>query len=80
MRKITLMATTAAALTAAMAFAAPANADRICRQVCDEGFCRTRCFDNGGRIYMHDRDRDYYYHRRLGVEFHAPGVGVEIGR
>jgi hypothetical protein len=74
MRKITLMATAATALTAVMAFAAPANADRICREVCDEGFCRTRCFDNGDRIYRYDRDR------RPGIEFRGPGVGVEIGR
>jgi hypothetical protein len=82
MRMITLMGTAAAALTAAMVFAAPANADRICRQVCnDDGFCRSRCFDNGDRLYLSDRDRDgYYQHRRPGVEFHVPGANVEIGR
>jgi hypothetical protein len=29
---------------------------------------------------MQDRDRDYYHHRRPGVELHGPGVGVDIGR
>jgi hypothetical protein len=48
MRMITLMGTAAAALTAAMVFAAPANADLVCRQVCDDyGLCRSRCLDRG---------------------------------
>ena len=82
MRKITLMGTAAAILTTTMLLAAPASADRICRQVCDEGFCRTRCFDRGDSLYLYDRDRDdhYYNHRRPGVEFRAPGVGIDIGR
>ena len=78
---ITLMGTAAAALTAAMVFAAPANADRVCRQVCEDyGFCRSRCVDTGDRLYMYDRDRDYYHHRRPGVEFHGPGFNVDVGR
>jgi hypothetical protein len=28
---------------------------------------------------MYDRDRDYYHHRRPGVELHGPGFGVEVG-
>jgi hypothetical protein len=52
MRMITLMGTAAAALTAAMVFAAPAYADRVCRLVCDDyGFCRSRCFDTGDRLH-----------------------------
>ena len=43
MRSITFMGTVAAVLTATTLLAVPANAERICRQVCDEGFCRTRC-------------------------------------
>ncbi len=81
MRIITLMGTTAAVLTATMLLAAPASAERICRQVCDEGFCQTRCFDSGNRLYLYDRDRDYYYHhRRPGVELHGPGFDVDVGR
>ena len=70
MRMITLMGTAAAALTAATLFAAPASADRVCRQVCDGG------------LYLYDRDRDDYYHRhhRPGVGIYGPGVGVDIGR
>jgi hypothetical protein len=54
----------------------------VCRHVCnDDGFCRSRCFDSGDRLYMSDRDRDgYYHHRRPGVGFHVPGADVEIGR
>ena len=82
MRMITLMGTAAAALTAATLLAAPASADRVCRQTCDEGFCRTRCFYRGDRLYMYDRDRDdYYYHRhRPGIGIYGPGFGVDIGR
>lgn len=58
MRAIMLMAAAAAALTA---LAATANAERMCRQVCEEGFCRTQCFDSGDHIYLDNRDRNFYY-------------------
>jgi hypothetical protein len=80
MRSITLMGTAAAGLTATMLLAAPASADRICKKVCNEGSCRTTCVERNDRLYMRDRDRDYYHHRRPGVELHGPGVGVDIGR
>ena len=83
MRMITLMGTAAAAaLTVATLLATPASADRVCRQSCDDGFCRTRCFDRGDRLYMYDRDRDdYNYHRhRPGIGVYGPGFGVDIGR
>jgi hypothetical protein len=84
MRITTLIGTAAAALATATVFTAPAYADRVCRQVCDDGFCRTRCFERGDRLYLDNRDRDYdrdyYYHRGPGAEFHGPGFGVEIGR
>jgi hypothetical protein len=56
---------------------------RVCREVCRENFCRTRCF------YEHDRDevvrervyrgrdRDEYRERRPGVELRVPGVSIE---
>jgi len=80
MRSITLMGTGAAVLTAATLLTVPANAERICKQVCDNGFCRSRCVDRGDRLYMYDRDRDYYHHRRPGIEFNGPGFDVDIGR
>jgi hypothetical protein len=79
MRSITVRGTAAAVLTATTLLAVPANAERICRQVCDEGFCRSRCVERSDRLYMYDRDRDYY-HRHRGVEFRGPGVDVEVGR
>ena len=81
MRSITLMGTAAAVLTATTFLAVPANAERICRQVCDEGFCRSRCVERGDRLFMYDRDRDYYYyHHHRGVEFHGPGFDVDVDR
>ncbi len=79
MRSITLMGTAAVVLSATTLLAVPASAERICRQVCDEGFCRSRCIERGDRLYI-DRDRDYYYHRHGGVEFHGPGFDVDVGR
>ena len=38
--------------------------DRVCRRFCDDGYCRTRCFDRDDddrdrRVFReHDRDRD----------------------
>lgn len=65
--RLTLIGTALAALTTATLLAGPANADRSCRRVCDDGFCRSRCVDRGDRLYMYDRDSDYrdrgYYHR-----------------
>ncbi len=78
MRSITFLGTTIAVLTASTLLTVPTSADRVCKKVCSEGSCRTTCVDRGDRVYM-DRDRDYY-HRRPGVELHAPGVGVDIGR
>ena len=81
MRSIMFMGTAVAVLTATTLLAVPANAERICRQVCDEGFCRSRCIERGDRLYMYDRDRDYYYHhRRPGLEFRGPGFDVDVGR
>jgi len=41
--------------------------ERVCRRVCDEGFCRTRCFfrddDDRDRRVFRDRDRDRDFDR-----------------
>ena len=78
MRSITLMGTAAAVLTATMLLAAPASADRICKKVCHEGFCRSQCVERSDRLYM--RDRDYYHQHHRGVEVRGPGVDVDVGR
>ena len=76
--RFTLMASAAAVLTATTLLAVPASADRVCKKVCNEGSCRTTCVQND-RLYMQDRDRDYYHHRR-GVGVRGPGVDIDIGR
>jgi hypothetical protein len=53
--RLTLIGTAVAALTTATLLAAPANADRYCRKVCDNGFCRSSCVESRDRLYMYDR-------------------------
>jgi hypothetical protein len=59
---------------------------RVCKEVCREDICRTRCFREGDRdeIVVRDRDhrdRDRDEHRdrdrRPGVELRVPGVSIE---
>jgi hypothetical protein len=59
-----------------------ANAERVCRQVCDAGTCVSKCVEHPDtttiiREHEHYRDND---DDGAGVGVHAPGVGVEIGR
>jgi len=69
--------------TAALWFALShaANAEHICKQVCDNGTCVSKCVDNPdnvGIVREHDEHwRDH--HDEGGVDIHAPGVGVQIG-
>ena len=58
MRAITIMTT--AALAAASVFAPSANAERICRQVCDQaGFCQSICVDDD-HVFLDNSDKDFY--------------------
>jgi hypothetical protein len=58
---------------------------RVCREVCRDNFCRTKCFDEHVRDeVVHERvfrERDHDEHRyrdhRPGVELRVPGVSVE---
>jgi hypothetical protein len=61
---------------------------RVCKEVCREDVCRTRCFnerDRGEvvheRVYRERDDRDEHRDRdrdrRPGVELHVPGVSIE---
>ena len=70
------------AVTAALWFALShaANAERVCRQVCDHGACVSKCVDHPDAdvtIHEHEHYRDES--RGPGVDIHAPGVGVDIG-
>ena len=62
----------------------PANAERVCKKVCDDGVCTEKCVQHDEEITI-DRDRgaDRIVRERQtrpGVEFHVPGVGIELGR
>ena len=60
MRAITIMATAAGALAAAFVFAPSANAERICRQACDQaGFCQSICVDDD-HVFLDSSDKDFY--------------------
>jgi hypothetical protein len=60
---------------------------RVCREVCRENVCRTRCVNERDRdevvherVYREGddhRDRDEHRDRRPGVELNLPGVSVE---
>jgi hypothetical protein len=52
MRSIAFLGTAAAVLTATTLLAVPASAERVCHQVCDQGFCRSRCVERSDRLYM----------------------------
>ena len=69
-----LMSTAAIGLVATL-LTGPAQADRVCRKVCHDGFCKSECTSSGPRLYMHEGDR--YYHRH---DMHGPGADVEIKR
>ncbi len=60
MRKITMMATAAGALATASAFASRANADRVCWQECEAGFCKTVCVDENDHIFFDNSDKDFF--------------------
>jgi hypothetical protein len=69
--------------TAALWFALShvANAEQVCRQVCDNGTCVSKCEDHpDSAVIVHDHD-DYYrdHDRGPGVDVHVPGVGIDIG-
>jgi hypothetical protein len=59
--------------------------DRVCREVCRENVCRTRCINERDRDEVvhervfRERDHDEYRDRdrRPGVELHVPGVRID---
>jgi hypothetical protein len=67
--------------TAALWFALShaANAERVCRQVCDNGTCVSKCVEHpDAGVVVHEHDPSYR-DDRPGVGFHAPSVNVDIG-
>jgi hypothetical protein len=55
--------------------------DRVCREVCRENVCRTRCINEHDRDeVVHERvyrDRDDHRDHRPDVDLHVPGVSIE---
>ena|ERR1019366_3437267 len=56
---------------------------QVCREVCRENVCRTRCFNERDRdevvherVYR-ERDREDHRDRTPGVELRVPGVSIE---
>jgi hypothetical protein len=49
-----------------------ANAERVCRQVCDGGTCVTKCVE-------HDSDVRDHGPPPPGVGVHVPGVDIDVG-
>jgi hypothetical protein len=75
MRNLTLLAVLAAA--GMLALTQTANAERVCRSVCDHGTCVQKCVEHDDRVIM-DRAGPPPADRP-GVDVHAPGVNVEVG-
>jgi len=59
---------------------------RVCREVCSENICRTRCFNEHARdevvrerVYRDRDDREEHRDRdrRPGLELHVPGVSID---
>jgi hypothetical protein len=65
--------------TAALWFALShaANAERVCRQVCDHGSCVSHCVQRPDVIV---RDRDYWRHHDRGFDVDTPAGDVTIRR
>jgi hypothetical protein len=90
MRIISSALAVAGAMTMAAMLAPAAHADRVCRQECSAGVCKEQCVESTererdrivieGRGERREEKREERHEDRPGVEFKAPGVGVEIGR
>jgi hypothetical protein len=73
-----LVGVAAAALWFALSYAA--NAERVCRQVCDHGACVSKCVDHpDSDVIVRDHDRYRDDHRGPGVDLHGPGVNIDVG-
>ncbi len=78
MRALNIAGAAAAILTTTLLVAGPASADRVCHQVCNGGFCKSRCVDRGPRLY--NVEPRGHFHPGMRMEHRRPGVDVEINR
>ena len=80
-RRLTMTKFLIGVATAALWFALShaANAERICRQVCDNGTCVSRCVSRPDSDLI-VRDREHWRHRDRGVDIDTPAGDVTIHR
>jgi len=67
--------------TAALWFmlAHAANAERLCREVCDNGSCVSRCVSRpDSEVIVHEREQSRHHDRGLDVD--TPAGDIEIHR
>jgi hypothetical protein len=57
MRNLLVLAVSAATVVGALLVASPGDAREVCKRVCDEGYCRQKCWTEDREVYR-DRDRD----------------------
>jgi hypothetical protein len=57
-------------------FSQAADAERICKDVCNNGICVSRCVNNRNGDEMIIRE----HNRGPGVELRAPGADVDVDR
>ena len=56
-------------------FSQAANAESVCKQVCDNGTCVSKCVEHpDADVVIHEHDRG------PGVQLRGPGVDVDVGR
>jgi hypothetical protein len=88
MRMIFSALAIAGAIGTTAMLAPTANAERVCKQECSAGVCKEQCVESTerdrivieGRGERREEKREERHEDRPGIEFKAPGVGVEIGR
>jgi hypothetical protein len=69
--------------TLAFGLQAAGAQQRVCKEVCNAGVCRSECVETQGRRedrIEERRERRDERDRSPGLELRAPGVGVEIGK
>jgi hypothetical protein len=64
-------------------FSQAANAERVCKEVCDSGTCVSRCMnDSDDSVIIHERDRDRERTPDRGPDarLRAPGGDTDVAR
>ena len=84
MRTLRVITTAAAAIAATLFFAQAADADRICKQRCEDRLCADSCVQTHVRCenldFRNGRGDRFERDRYPSMELRVPGVGVEANR